>query len=157
MRTFLISFSLTILLAGANQATAAIPVAATVDTIYTPKTVHHKPLYEKGKGTIGFLCGFLLGPVGWLGVRVFSHNRTQRKKATEGMIALGVVIFFVGLLYLAGKSGNAGDFNFFSNPPNPPHRRHAAVNNGLAMQNFSASKPIVAPSPDPLSVLPYIH
>ena len=44
MRILLISLTLTILLAGANQATAAVPVAAATDTAYTPKTVHHKPL-----------------------------------------------------------------------------------------------------------------
>jgi hypothetical protein len=40
-------------------------------------------VYSKGKGTIGLVCALVLGPVGWLGVRMLSRNKTQRKKANR--------------------------------------------------------------------------
>jgi hypothetical protein len=39
-----------------------------------------KELYSKGKGTIGLVSALVLGPVGWLVVRLLSRNKTQRKK-----------------------------------------------------------------------------
>ena len=42
---------------------------------------------------MGLILGLVLGPVGYAGVHIFSHNRTTRDKAKNGMaIWLGVVL-----------------------------------------------------------------
>lgn len=155
MRILFITLTLSLLFASVNAATVATPVKVPADTPYTPTTLHHKPLYEKGKGTVGFLCGFLLGPVGWLGVRVFSHNRTQRKKSVEGMEALGVVIFLVGFLYLCGKTGSSP--NFFSSHPKRGPRKRAAANHGLTSLRPIPQVPATISAPDPISVFSPVH
>jgi len=157
MRILIISLTVSLFFAGANSANAAIPVTPSSDTTYTFKTPHHKPLYEKGKGTIGFLCGFFLGPVGWLGVHVFSHNRTQRKQATHGMEALGALILIVGILYLCAKDGNVPNFNFSSNHHQRGPRKPAAVHNGLTSLKPIPQVPVTAAAPGPQTVLSLIH
>jgi hypothetical protein len=57
------------------------------------KPFRERQLYEKGKGTMGLILALVLGPVGYAGVHIFSHNRTTRDKAKNGMeIWLGVVL-----------------------------------------------------------------
>jgi len=70
---------------------------------------------------------------------------------------LGPLILLAGFFYLAGKGGHGGDFLNFSDHSTKPHRKHAAVNNNLATQNLSAPTSIVAPPPDPRSLLPHIQ
>jgi hypothetical protein len=75
-----------------------------------------KALYSKGKGTIGLVSALVLGPVGWLGVRILSRNKTQRKKATQGLgiwTTVVVMTAFIWLLVLGAKDGGGTpNFNF---------------------------------------------
>jgi hypothetical protein len=50
------------------------------------KPLRERKLYYKGKGTLGFIFGITLGPLGYGAVHLFSHNQTARDKAKEGMI-----------------------------------------------------------------------
>jgi hypothetical protein len=43
-----------------------------------------RQFYERGKGTIGWIAGLALGPVGYVGVHIFSRNRTIRRNADKG-------------------------------------------------------------------------
>jgi hypothetical protein len=70
-----------------------------------------KVFYSKGKGTMGLIAGLTLGPFGWGGVCLVSHNRTQRAKAKQGCIIWTEVIVTTALIWLvvlAGKSGSSG-------------------------------------------------
>jgi hypothetical protein len=74
-----------------------------------------KELYSKGKGTIGLVSALVLGPVGWLGVRLLSRNKTQRKKADKGVEIWAKVVVtaaIIWLLVLASKGGNGPNWNF---------------------------------------------
>jgi hypothetical protein len=75
-----------------------------------------KELYSKGKGTMGMVAALVLGPVGWLGVRVLSRNKTQRKKAGQGLAIWGTVVVtaaFIWLIVLSSKGGGGSpNFNF---------------------------------------------
>jgi hypothetical protein len=76
-----------------------------------------KELYSKGKGTLGLVSALVLGPVGWLGVRLLSRNKTQRKKANKGLAIWGTVVIttaFIWLMVLACKSGEKPDFSNFN-------------------------------------------
>ena len=73
-----------------------------------------KELYSKGKGTIGLVSALVLGPVGWLGVRLLSRNKTQRKKANKGLAIWGTVVVttaFIWLIVLACKDGGKPDLS----------------------------------------------
>jgi hypothetical protein len=86
-----------------------------------------KALYSKGKGTIGLVSALVLGPVGWLGVRALSRNKTQRKKAGQGLKIWGAVVIataMICLLVLWAKSGGGGspNFNFGSSGGSAPQQ-----------------------------------
>jgi hypothetical protein len=73
-----------------------------------------KELYSKGKGTIGLVSALVLGPVGWLGVRLLSRNKTQRKKASKGLTIWTTVVVttaFIWLMVLAAKGGGKPDLS----------------------------------------------
>jgi hypothetical protein len=73
-----------------------------------------KELYSKGKGTIGLVSALVLGPVGWLGVRLLSRNKTQRKKASKGLAIWTTVVVttaFIWLMVLAAKGGGKPDLS----------------------------------------------
>src|SRR5580692_5132439 len=89
------------------------PVSPPVDS--TAKSPVKNHAYDKGKGTVGFISGLLLGPVGLGGVYLFSHNRAQRKAAKKGCVIFGMVVVtaaFCWLLVLGvkdlGSSGSGG-------------------------------------------------
>ena len=67
-----------------------------------------KALYSKGKGVVGLITGLVLGPVGYAGVCIFSHNRTQRKKALLGMEIWTAVALSALVIYLIIKGGFNG-------------------------------------------------
>jgi hypothetical protein len=53
--------------------------------------------------------------VGWLGVRLLSRNKTQRKKATQGLGIWATVVVmtaFIWLMVLGAKGGGGGSPNF---------------------------------------------
>ncbi len=89
------------------------PVSPPADS--TTKSPVKKNVYDKGKGTVGFISGLLLGPVGLGGVYLFSHNHAQRKAAKKGCAIFGIVVVtaaFCWLLVLGvkdlGSSGGSG-------------------------------------------------
>jgi ABC-type Fe3+ transport system permease subunit len=59
-----------------------------------------KTLYSKGKGTIGLVSVLLLGPIGWIGVRVLSRNKVQRTKASKGLGIWTTVVVAVACIFL---------------------------------------------------------
>ena len=89
------------------------PVLAVV-AIPQSKVPADKPpreFYSKGKGTMGLIAGLTLGPIGWGGVCLVSHNRTQRAKAKQGCIIWTKVVVttaFIWLIVLAGKNSSSG-------------------------------------------------
>jgi hypothetical protein len=101
-----------------------------------------KELYSKGKGTIGLVSALVLGPVGWLGVRLLSRNRTQRKKADKGVEIWATAVLaaaFIWLIALSAKSGSAPDFNFGS---------------GGGSTHVSKKKPVSEAAPQPPTYSP---
>lgn len=78
----------------------------------TAKSPVKKNVYDKGKGTVGFISGLLLGPVGLGGVYLFSHNHAQRKAAKKGCAIFGIVVVtaaFCWLVFLGVKDlGGSG-------------------------------------------------
>jgi hypothetical protein len=83
-----------------------------------------KPMYSKGKGVFGLITGLVLGPVGYVAVCIFSHNRTTRKKALLGMeiwIGIAVLTAIVILIVYSGNfkfsgSGSGGRGSTSSGP-----------------------------------------
>ncbi len=93
---------------------------AAIDTVNTgpdqnaaagqlPDNLPKKPLYEKGKGTLGLIAGIVLGPIGYFGVRFSTHNLTVRKKAEQGLIiwATAVLVTACILFIAAGAAGKS--------------------------------------------------
>ena len=88
-----------------------------------------KALYSKGKGTIGLVSALVLGPFGWLGVRALSRNKTQRKKANEGLKIWGEVLFTTALIWLivlGAKSGNGLNLDFSGGGSAPASKKKPA-------------------------------
>jgi hypothetical protein len=76
-----------------------------------------KELYSKGKGTIGLVSALVLGPVGWLGIRILSRNKTQRKKAGTGLkiwttVVVTAAFIWLMVLWARGSGGGSPNLNF---------------------------------------------
>lgn len=78
----------------------AAPTSVTPPADSTAKSHVKKEVYDKGKGTVGFISGLLLGPIGLGGVYLFSHNRAQRKAAKKGCVIFGIVVVTAALCWL---------------------------------------------------------
>jgi hypothetical protein len=65
------------------------------------KPLRERKFFYKGRGTMGLLLGIVLGPVGYAGVHIFSHNKTMREKANTGF-AIWIGAAIVGLLIWQG-------------------------------------------------------
>jgi len=63
-----------------------------------------RQLYERGKGTIGWIAGLALGPFGYVGARIFSHNKTIRENAEKGCVIWVSVAVVAGLVVAAVAS-----------------------------------------------------
>ncbi|HXB07153.1 MAG TPA: hypothetical protein VNW04_08560 [Puia sp.] len=152
MRTLFFIFALSLTLPF-TPVYAATSVVSTADTSFAPATKHHKPLYEKGKGTIGFLCGLFLGPIGYFGVHAFSRNLKQRKRAKQGMITFGYVVATAALIWLmvvAAKAGNGPTINWPQTDNPHQSRKRAAVDFPVRQQRTIPDiAPINALPPDP--------
>jgi hypothetical protein len=84
----------------------AVPASVSPPADSTAKSPVKKNVYDKGKGTVGFISGLLLGPVGLGGVYLFSHNHAQRKAAKKGCTIFGIVVVtaaFCWLVFLGVK------------------------------------------------------
>jgi hypothetical protein len=108
MRKILLVLSFILLGLDATHAASSSswPVAASFRTTY-PKP--HLRFKEK-KGTMGFIYGVVLGPVGYFGVKVFSrHNELMCYQAGRGFKIWGLLV--ASCLILAGCAalGNNSD------------------------------------------------
>jgi hypothetical protein len=61
------------------------------------KPLRERKLFYKGKGTMGLILSLVLGPVGYVGVHIFSHNKAMRDKADTGF-AIWIGTAIIGLL-----------------------------------------------------------
>ncbi len=89
---------------------AAVPVPAPVADSLTVRSPQQKG-YEKGQGTVGFITGLVLGPLGLLAVHLLSHNRTQRKRAMKGFTIWAMVMItaaFIWLIVFAAAGKHSG-------------------------------------------------
>ena len=80
-----------------NQASAPVPAATP-----NPRAKNTK------KGTLGFISGLLLGPVGLGGVFLFTHNHAQRKAAKKGCVIFATVVVTVALCWLIVLAAKGG-------------------------------------------------
>ena len=102
-----------ILLLSLHTCLAAVPLSLPVDS--TSKSPVKNTVHDKRKGTVGFISGLMLGPVGLGGVYLFSHNRVQRKAAKKGCVIFATVVVAAALCWLivlgakyAGGSASSG-------------------------------------------------
>jgi hypothetical protein len=118
MRITILSALFALLLQPAFAASVPVSRPDTVNVAGDQQTVNapiRKPLYEKGKGTMGLLAGAVLGPVGYFAVRFSSHNRTMRKQAEKGLTIWATVILttaFIVLIVFSLKSGHGSKTGF---------------------------------------------
>jgi uncharacterized membrane protein YgcG len=114
MRITLLSAALLVSL---HTCFAAVPVsqpllqpAGSIAKLPTQNTIH-----DKRKGTVGFISGLLLGPVGLGGVYLFTHNHAQRKAAKKGCVIFATVVVVTALCWLivlgAKSGGGSGSSN----------------------------------------------
>jgi hypothetical protein len=67
-----------------------------------------RQFYERGKGTIGWIASLALGPVGFVGVHIFSRNRTIRKNADKGFVIWITTAAVAGIVVAAVASRQSG-------------------------------------------------
>ena len=67
-----------------------------------------RQFYEKGKGTIGWIAGLALGPVGFVGFHIFSRNITIRRNADKGFAIWIGTAALAGIVVAAVASRESG-------------------------------------------------
>lgn len=106
MQKILLVFTLIFLL---GQTRAACTLPATV----AAGTGHPRPhlRFKEGKGTMGFVYGIVLGPIGYFGVRVFSrHNEMKRHQAARGFKTWGMILATGGIFMVCGALKDNGQW-----------------------------------------------
>lgn len=88
-----------VLLLSLHTCLAAIPASISLPVDSTSKSPVINTAHGR-KGTVGFISGLLLGPVGLGGVYLFSHNRAQRKAAKKGCVIFAAVVVTAALCWL---------------------------------------------------------
>ena len=81
---------------------------------------HRRWVYEK-KGTMGYVAAVLLGPIGYFGVRLFTHSEPFRYQAKRGLTVWICIVVVLAVsagicLYAAATKtdGSQSLGNFFS-------------------------------------------
>ena len=104
-----------VLLFSLHTCLAAVPGFVILPVDSAAKVPVRNAVHDKGKGTVGFISGLLLGPVGLGGVFLFSHNHAQRKAAKKGCVIFATVVVAAALCWLIvlgaknmGGSGSGG-------------------------------------------------
>jgi uncharacterized membrane protein YgcG len=91
-------------------ATVPGPISLPIDP--AAKSPVKNTLHPKPKGTVGFISGLLLGPVGLGGVYLLSHNHAQRRAAKKGCVIFATVVVVAALCWLivlgAKNAGGSG-------------------------------------------------
>jgi hypothetical protein len=102
---------------------AAVPVSQSLLPLLQPadstgKLPAENTIHDKRKGTVGFLSGLLLGPIGLGGVYLFTHNHAQRKAAKKGCVIFATVVVVAALCWLIvlGAKSGGGSGSGSSNP-----------------------------------------
>ncbi len=94
---------------------AAVPVSQQLlqPAGLTANTPVKNPGHDKRKGTVGFISGLLLGPVGLGGVYLLTHNHAQRKAAKKGCVIFATVVVAAALCWLIvlGAKSGSGDWS----------------------------------------------
>ena len=86
---------------------AAVPVSQSLPE--PADSTARSTIHDNKKGTVGFISGLLLGPVGLGGVYLFTHNHAQRKAAKKGCVIFATVVVAAALCWLivlGAKSGS---------------------------------------------------
>jgi len=97
------------LLLSLDTCLAALPESISLPVDSTVKSPVKNTVHDKRNGTVGFISGLLLGPVGLGGVYLFSHNRAQRKAAKKGCVIFATVVVaaaFCWLIVLGAKNAS---------------------------------------------------
>ena len=102
MRILLIILTLT--LAGAPVFAASLTPSSATATEKPPK---NKGLHKEKKGTMGFIAALVFGPVGYLGVRLFSHNEMVRYKAKRGIVVWTGIATAGAAVWLSAITGSS--------------------------------------------------
>jgi uncharacterized membrane protein YgcG len=89
-----------VLLLSLDTCLAATPACVSLPVDSTAKSSVNNPPPDKRKGTVGFISGLLLGPVGLGGVYLLSHNHAQRKAAKKGCVIFAEVVVVAALCWL---------------------------------------------------------
>ena len=137
MRITILLAALVLLFIQPAFAVVAIPQSK-VPTEKPPKV-----FYAKGKGTMGLIAGLTLGPFGWGGVCLVSHNRTQRAKAKQGCIIWTTVVVTTALIWLvvlAGKSGSSGSHHSSGSSGSKGHGSNAPNLSGMDLFSGNAKQ-----------------
>lgn len=105
---------------------AAVPVSQSLPE--PADSTAKSTIHDNKRGTVGFISGLLLGPVGLGGVYLFTHNHAQRKAAKKGCVIFAAVVVAVAFFWLACKSGS-GDWsglNFSGGSTSPTPKKKPA-------------------------------
>ena len=99
-----------VLLLPLRNCLAATPASVSQPVGPTAKSPVNNAPPDKRKGTVGFISGLLLGPVGLGGVYLFSHSHAQRKAAKKGCVIFATVVVVAALCWLIvlGAKGAGG-------------------------------------------------
>jgi hypothetical protein len=104
-----------VLLLSLHTCLAVVPLSSSLPVDFTAKSPVNNIVHGKGKGTVGFISGLLLGPVGLGGVYLFSHNRAQRKAAKKSCIIFATAVVAAALCWLIVLGAkNGGGFGSIS-------------------------------------------
>jgi hypothetical protein len=100
MQKILLSLVLTLLSLEATRAASLPPQPAAVATAASYPKPHVR--FKERKGTMGFVYGLVLGPVGYFGVKIFSrHNEIMCYKAGRGF---GIWLMLIGTCVIIAGS-----------------------------------------------------
>ena len=89
-----------VLLLSLHTCLATVPAFVSLPVDSTAKSPVKNTVHDKRKGTVGFVSGLLLGPVGLGGVYLFSRNHAQRKAAKKGCVIFATVVVAAALCWL---------------------------------------------------------
>lgn len=100
-----------VLLLSLHTCLATAPASVSLPVDSTAKSSVNKPAPDKRKGTLGFISGLLLGPVGLGGIYLFSHSHVQRKAAKKGCVIFAEVVAVAALCWLIVLGAKGANFS----------------------------------------------
>jgi hypothetical protein len=76
-------------------ASALSPQPASLENVGA-RPPHRRWVYER-KGTMGYVAAILLGPIGYFGVRLFTHSEPFRYQAKRGLTAWTCIVIVLAI------------------------------------------------------------